>query len=998
MTQPRRREAQPLRPLRVRLPEDRLARVRVVFLAFSEVSALLLLLYVSLLGRGLVPSLVAGTALAALAGKWAWDYRRPQRHLAWDLAEVALLMLTAVAAGVPMVVLLLLYARVSAIAVDSTTLRAAVVGTACALAFVATSLLASGSHTAGAVAEDAFLATGFPLAATVMRMLGGILARLARSTERDRALRIAFSRVAGAADGPELAARTAEALRSVLPERAASVRVLLRDEPGWPHLGILPTARRFALDGGELLDLEPRESLAFWPDAPAQYPVLLATGLVAAGRLEGLALIAAPPLRHDDRAIVRSVVEHAALALGTITLGHELHRRRAEQRIAALTRHTKDVIAVLDREGRVQQATAACQEVIGVDGAELQGSALVDHVHPDDAAAFLAAVTPALGGAADVPAVECRVGAERGGWRHVEVVGSNLLGVPGVDGVVLTVRDVTERRRMEEGLRASEATFRRLFEDNPQPMWVHDEATQRFVAVNDATLRHYGYTREQFLAMTVADVEVRERHHRRAGGDVIEVDAVRHVVPFDGRPAVLTMARDVTEERALQEQLRHQAFHDALTGLPNRVVLTERAAHALQRTRGRSAKRPVVMILDLDGFKSVNDAVGHSGGDEVIAVVADRIAAALRPGDTAARMGGDEFAVLLEDVADVDEAVAVAHRLVQAIEAPHRTQGRTVSLSACVGIAPCGGDRTTVRDLLGDADLAMYVAKGRGRGAVQVFTADLRSAHDDRLRMQEHLSQALRRGQLHVVYQPQVDVAGKRVIGAEALVRWTHPEHGVVPPDVFIPMAEQLGLIGEIDRYVLETACADLARWREQGFAALRVAVNISGYDLDSESLVDDVRRTLLLHMLDPWQLELELTESMAVQQPETAVQRLEMLRGTGVRIAIDDFGTGYSMFSRLRALPIDRLKIDRSFVRDLDWDDDAAAIVQSTVTMGHALGLTLIAEGVESEEVMERLLDLGCDSAQGFHICTPLRAPEFETWLATTTWRVPAAEAGMVG
>src|SRR5581483_2384319 len=406
-----------------------------------------------------------------------------------------------------------------------------------------------------------------------------------------------------------------EALRSVLPERAASVRVLLRDEPGWPHLGILPTARRFALDGGELLDLEPRESLAFWPDAPAQYPVLLATGLVAAGRLEGLALIAAPPLRHDDRAIVRSVVEHAALALGTITLGHELHRRRAEQRIAALTRHTKDVIAVLDREGRVQQATAACQEVIGVDGAELQGSALVDHVHPDDAAAFLAAVTPALGGAADVPAVECRVGAER--------------------------------RRMEEGLRASEATFRRLFEDNPQPMWVHDEATQRFVAVNDATLRHYGYTREQFLAMTVADVEVRERHHRRAGGDVIEVDAVRHVVPFDGRPAVLTMARDVTEERALQEQLRHQAFHDALTGLPNRVVLTERAAHALQRTRGRSAKRPVVIILDLDGFKSVNDAVGHSGGDEVIAVVAERIAAALRPGDTAARMGGDEFAVLL---------------------------------------------------------------------------------------------------------------------------------------------------------------------------------------------------------------------------------------------------------------------------------------------------------------------------------------------------------------
>jgi diguanylate cyclase (GGDEF)-like protein/PAS domain S-box-containing protein len=737
-----------------------------------------------------------------------------------------------------------------------------------------------------------------------MRMVGGILVRLARSTERERAIRDAAARLAGTSDRNELAQHAAQGLRTLLPaDRPARVCLALRDGAGLQvAAGVPPVAadridvttlapaHRHALDRGALLELTPEEAAALWPGPPAGGPVL-AAGLVAAGRLEGIALVAGTPVDDDDRAAMLTLVEHAALALGSASLSDELHRRRADQRLAALTRHTRDLIAVLDRDARVQHATGACQAVIGVDAASLQGTAIAGHVHPDDVVAITAWLASALGDSADVPALECRMGSEGAGWRHVEAVGSNLLDVPGVDGLVLTVRDVSERRNMEEGL-------------------------------------------------------------------------------------------------------RHQAYHDALTGLPNRLVLTERAAHALQRTRGRSTRRPVVMILDLDGFKSINDAVGHSGGDEVIAAVAQRIAACLRPGDTAARMGGDEFAVLLEDVAELGDAIAVAERLVRSIEAPYRAAGRTVSLSACVGIAPCGGDDTSVRDLLGDADLAMYVAKARGRGAREVFTPELHRAQTERLRMQEHLGEALQRGQLHVVYQPQVDIAGKRVTGAEALVRWTHPEHGEVPPDVFVPMAEQLGLITDIDRWVLQTACADLARWREMGFTSLRVAVNISGCDLDSERLVDDVRRALLLHMLDPWQLELELTEGTAVRQPETAVQRLHALRAVGVRIAIDDFGTGYSMFSRLRALPIDRLKIDRSFVLDLSWDDDAAAIVQSTVTMGHALGLTLVAEGVESEDVLGRLADLGCDSAQGFHISLPLPAGEFATWLASTHWNAGAVAA----
>jgi len=464
------------------------------------------------------------------------------------------------------------------------------------------------------------------------------------------------------------------------------------------------------------------------------------------------------------------------------------------------------------------------------------------------------------------------------------------------------------------------------------------------------------------------------------------LDLVRQLASLAERERRLTI--QAAELAAAQDQLRRQAFHDPLTGLPNRSLLEERTDHALRRAL-RSSRRPVMLLLDLDGFKAVNDTVGHGAGDEVLRAVAERISACLRPGDTAARLGGDEFAVLLDEVASLAEACTVAERLVERIEAPYKLSGRTLGLSACIGITEARDQHTTVGDLLGDADMAMYVAKSRGRGAHQVFTPELRSAMRERLRMQEHLAGALRNGELSLVYQPQVDMATRRVTGVEALLRWDSPAHGSVPPDVFIPIAEQLGLVTEIDLWVLRTACADLCRWRDAGGHALRVAVNISGRDLDSPTLVDDVRRTLVEHMLDPWQVELELTEGVAVLQPEDAVQRLGALRALGIRIGIDDFGTGYSMFSRLRELPIDRLKIDRSFVHDLGHDDDAMAIVGSMVAMGHALGLALVAEGVESERALELLAELGCDGAQGFHICRPLPAGRLGAWLQSTDWAV---------
>ena len=559
--------------------------------------------------------------------------------------------------------------------------------------------------------------------------------------------------------------------------------------------------------------------------------------------------------------------------------------------------------------------------------------------------------------------------------------------------------DEMHRREISDDRRRSEANFRHLFDSNPQPMWVVDVATGAFLAVNDAAVAHYGYSREEFLAMVAGDIAVDDeaervgdaaaqddsaiqRRHRLKDGGSIEVEITSHALDYTGRPAAFVQVRDVTEERKLAAALRRQAFHDALTGLPNRVLLEDRATQALKRWRRRRSRPPVMLVVDLDGFKAVNDGVGHAHGDRVLATIGRRLAACVRPGDTAARLGGDEFAILLEEVSDVEEAVAVARRLVEAIQEPVVLGPRTMPVSASVGIAVCSDLTTGVAGLLSDADLAMYIAKSRGPGSHAIFTAEHRTALTEQISLQEDLTRALASGEISIVFQPQLDLASGRITAVEALARWTHPARGQVPPDVFIGLAEQTGMVAELDTFVMRTASQAVQRWAQQGAPALRLAVNISGHDLDSADLVDVVQSVLRESRLDPWKLELELTEGVALSRPETAVQRLQELRAMGIRVAIDDFGVGYSVLSRLRDMPVDRLKIDRSFVRDLCDDDDAAAIVASTIAMGHALGLTLTAEGVESGEVLDRLDEMGCDSAQGYYVCRPLPEAELLDWL----------------
>jgi diguanylate cyclase (GGDEF)-like protein/PAS domain S-box-containing protein len=558
------------------------------------------------------------------------------------------------------------------------------------------------------------------------------------------------------------------------------------------------------------------------------------------------------------------------------------------------------------------------------------------------------------------------------------------------------------RAAADAALRRSERSFRVLFAANPHPMWVLDGGSLGFLAVNDAAVRQYGYTPEEFLARRLLDVvetpgagerwvpscdnDVRRllQRHRLASGDIIDVEVSSHPTEFDGRNAVLMLVQDVTERVQLEEQLRDLALHDPLTRLPNRVLLADRLEQALARHH-RLGRAFALLLLDLDNFKTVNDSLGHAAGDQLLVAVALRLRGALRASDSAARLGGDEFAVLVEDVADESQVSFVAERLVDTLRQPLLVEEREIFLGVSIGVALSDTSRTTPDDMLRDADVAMYEAKAQGRGRYVLFSPQMREAALDRVALENDLRRAVARGDLHLVYQPQFDLRTGGVVGVEALVRWRHPTLGPVAPDRFIPLAEDSGLIHDLDGWVLDTACAQIRAWRQAGIGGLRVAVNLSGSEFEDPALVDRISEVLDRHGLDPVDLELELTERVAVQQHRSARDNLDRLRAMGLRIAIDDFGTGYSMLASLRQFPGDKLKVDKSFVQEISDAEDRAPLVAAIVAMGHGLGLEVVAEGVETEEQLAALRRLGCDGAQGYLLGRPAEADVVEARVRAT-------------
>jgi diguanylate cyclase (GGDEF)-like protein len=443
-------------------------------------------------------------------------------------------------------------------------------------------------------------------------------------------------------------------------------------------------------------------------------------------------------------------------------------------------------------------------------------------------------------------------------------------------------------------------------------------------------------------------------------------------------------ARLYEAERSNAIALAHRAYHDPLTDLGNRALFTDSVSHALAGER----PRPVAVIfLDLDDFKKVNDSLGHASGDELLCNVADRLAGSLRGSDIAARLGGDEFAVLLENVQSPEDALRAAERLLHAISGVVDVNERSVTVRGSMGVAIAEPGVSTTEDLLRNADVALYIAKGQGKGCVRVFEPSMHSAVLERLELEAELEVAVERAELDVRYQPVVSLATGRVNGFEALVRWNHPERGELAPDTFIPLAEETGLVLAIDRWVLLKACCQARMWQKAypSDDPLVVSVNLSARHLDEDNdVVELVKLALEVSGLAPEDLVVEITESFLMRDEDVAIARLEEIRALGVRLAIDDFGTGYSSLSYLRHLPIDVLKIDRSFIDGLGRSEEDTALVHAILRLARSLNLETIAEGVERPDQRAALADLNCNLAQGWHFSRPLRSQEMEDLLRT--------------
>jgi diguanylate cyclase (GGDEF)-like protein/PAS domain S-box-containing protein len=543
------------------------------------------------------------------------------------------------------------------------------------------------------------------------------------------------------------------------------------------------------------------------------------------------------------------------------------------------------------------------------------------------------------------------------------------------DLVSVTLTDVTDLKRREQ-------SFRLLFESNPMPMWVFDPLTRRFLNVNAAAVSHYGYSREQFLGMAISDIWPRDEfeahndaldrigdvyesrcwRHVKADGSEIDVLSFGRRVAFGRTDAFLVALLDVTERRRAEARIAHMAHHDALTNLPNRVLFHDSLTSALSCRRAAGSAL-AVMCVDLDLFKNVNDSFGHPVGDRLLQLVSCRFAQALRSNDLVARVGGDEFAVILDPVAGPAEVRHFAAKVIEVLSAPYEVDGIELVIGASIGISLSPGDGTTADELIRNADMALYRAKAEQRGTHRFFELEMDREAQHRRALEFDLRRAFASGEFELHFQPLIDVARNRIVAFESLLRWQHPVKGMVSPAEFIPVAEDIGLIVQLGEWTLRRAAVEAAKWPDD----IRIAVNLSPVQFRSRGLVQAVIAALAHSGLAPQRLELEITESVLLAETDSNLATLHQLRALGVRISMDDFGTGYSSLSYLRAFPFDKIKIDRSFVREITDRPDCAAIVRAISGLGKSLGIATTAEGVETNEQLERLRIEGCTEVQGF-------------------------------
>ena len=563
--------------------------------------------------------------------------------------------------------------------------------------------------------------------------------------------------------------------------------------------------------------------------------------------------------------------------------------------------------------------------------------------------------------------------------------------------------EIAARRAAEDRLAASESRFRRLFETATDGILLLDCETGAVTAANPTMAKMLGCSRTTVIGKRLAEVpgfgsialsadaveEVRQARYlnygdwplQPAAADPIDVEVIGSFYRDQSNDMVQLNFRDVRERKAAEARILYLAHHDSLTGLPNRTLLADRLAVAIGHAR-RDGSKIGVLMLDLDHFKTINDSLGHHIGDELLEAVASRLRACLRDSDTAARLGGDEFVIALSNLHSTADAEQVADKVLAAFAEPFVIEGHNLHVGTSIGISMFPGDGEDAAALLQAADIAMYSAKEGRRSKWQVYSKELSAAAQRWHTLSNDIHDARARGELVIHYQPQLAVDSGELMGVEALLRWQHPNEGLISPALFIPLLEERGLIGEVGQWVLESACRQCSAWHAEGRPAIRVAVNVSAQQFYQDDIVSTVRHALRSADLEPQWLELELTESLTLDESETTLRTMEELKAIGVTLSLDDFGTGWSSLSYLRRFPLDRIKIDRSFVRDLTTQSSSAAIVHSILELARSLGLECVAEGVETVEQLNHLQRELCSEFQGFLYSQAIPAEEISLLL----------------
>jgi diguanylate cyclase (GGDEF)-like protein/PAS domain S-box-containing protein len=740
----------------------------------------------------------------------------------------------------------------------------------------------------------------------------------------------------------------------------------------------------------------------------AMRPALMAVvGALGLGQL-AIAIGLAPsfieePLVHGLALFVALGIIFIGLWLGWAEADKEtaeLVLRASEERFKALVQHASDIIMVIGLDGTVVYVSPAFQRLLGYLPGQALGRQARDFMHPDDVEEMQRSLgaTPSPG---RIVRANVRASHVLGSWHWFDARVTDLRHDESIGGLVANMRDVSDEMEAQSDLREAEERFRGAFEDAPIGMALADPEGRLF-RVNRALAHLLGYEPEEMLGVRISEIthpddwtqnvrEMRrlfageisgyklEKRYLHATGAIVWVSvSVSCVRDDDGAPRyMIGQVEDITERRAIAERLAHAAIHDTLTNLPNRLLLGDRLAFALDQARRRGT-RVGVIFLDLDRFKMVNDSLGHAAGDDLLRVLGDRLATAIRPGDTVARFGGDEFAVLCDGVTDEAEVLDIAARLAAAVARPVRLTEREVFVTASVGVV-LSRSADTAETLLRDVDAAMYRAKEAGRARIEVFDETSHSRAVAELEIDTDLHRALERREFRVHYQPIVELETGRVSGFEALVRWQHPARRLLLPREFIALADETGLIVPIGEWVLEAACRQTMQWQQhhESERPLTVSVNLAPRQLADPTFPEQLARILHATQIDPDTVWLELTEGALMNDAAASISALQTLREQGVHVAVDDFGTGYSSLGHLKRFPVESLKVDQTFVDGLGRDPDDTSIVAAVVNLAHSLGLAAVAEGLETEVQLAELRTMGCDFAQGYLFGAPKASDE---------------------